>query len=149
MGSLRKSLLHDERGVEPTVMKILVGIILVGIGLGIGVTVYNRFGGTVTSYLDYSVAVTPDSDTIAVDESESFSVDVQTSVDFDEEVDLVATGVPSNVNVEFSPNSGVPTFGSTMTIEVLSGASTGTHTITIRAETDDGEKTATFELTIE
>ncbi len=44
MNKSQKNILQDERGQEPSVMKILVGIILVSLGLGIGVTLYQRFG---------------------------------------------------------------------------------------------------------
>lgn len=139
----------DERGVEPTVMKILVGIILVAIGLGVGITVYQRFGGAATSALNYSVNATPNSATMSEGEDKTVSIEVRTEVGFDEDVSLTATGVPSSVTVSFSPSSGTPTFNSTMTVVVATGAPTGTHSITIRASTDDGEKTEHFELTIE
>lgn len=149
MGTLRKSLKEDERGVEPTVMKILVGVILVTIGLGIGVTVYRRFGGAAESYLNYSVTVTPSSDTIQKGNTGSVQVDVDTNVDFDEEVTITATGVPDNVTVSFNPSTGTPSFGSTMNIIVGDNADSITQTITVKAAADGNEKSATYELTIE
>lgn len=147
--SLRRNLELDEAGQEPIVMKILVGIILVAIGLGIGVTVYQKFGGAATSYLDYDVSVTPGADTSSIGESEVVEVDVRTNVGFEEEVNLTATGVPEDVQVNFSPSDGVPTFGSTMNVNLLEGAPLGTHTITVKANSGDMEKTATYKLTIE
>lgn len=140
--------LKEERGVEPTVLKILVGIVLVAIGLGVGVTVYRRFGESATSYLDYRVSVSPASDTISRANSGTYSVDVTTEVDFEKEVSLDAT-TPDNVECEFNPSSGVPTFGSTMEIYVGSEAEVGTHTITIKASSEDQDETDTLELTIE
>lgn len=149
MNTMRKGLLIDERGQEPTVMKILVGIILVAIGLGIGITVYNKFGGTTESYLNYSVTATPSSGKIVKGDSESISIDVSTNVDFDESVYLEASGVPENVEVNFNPSSGTPAFGSTMIVTVGENSQTEAQTLTIRASTTDGdEKTATYDLEI-
>ena len=145
----QRSFLKDERGVEPTVMKILVGIILVAIGLGVGVTVYQRFGKATTSYLNYSVSNTPNSSNLTPGESEVVSIKVRTDTNFEKEVELDSTGVPKNVDVSFSPDNGVPTFGSSMRVKVESNASPGTHTITVKATADGTEKTATFELEIE
>ncbi len=146
----KRGLLRDECGVEPTVMKILVGIILIAIGLGIGVTLYRHFGGAATHYLDFTVSVTPEGGTIARDDSDTASVSVETFSGYDKIVTLSCSGVPENVEVTFSPVSGTPTFGSTMTIEVGSNASIGTHTLTIKGTGADAtEKTATYELTIE
>lgn len=146
---LRKGLDLGESGQEPTVMKILVGIILVAIGLGIGVTVYQKFGGAATEYLDYDVMVTPEAATASIGESEIVEVDVRTNVGFEEEVNLNATGIPKNVQVNFNPSDGIPSFGSTMNVNLLEGAPLGTHTITIKADSGDMEKTATYSLTIE
>jgi hypothetical protein len=72
----KQELLQDERGVEPTVMKILVGIILIAIGLGIGVTLYRHFGGAATHYLDFTVSVTPDGGTITLDNDNSTTASI-------------------------------------------------------------------------
>lgn len=90
-----------------------------------------------------SATVSP-GDTITV------SVSVQRIGPYDKEVSLSASGVPTNVTVSFSPNSGVPAFGSTMTVVVGSSAESGTTTITVKATGTDGvQQTATFELTVE
>lgn len=146
----KRGLLEDERGVEPTVMKILVGIILVAIGLGIGVTLYRHFGGAAIHYLDFSISVTPGGGTIERDNSGTASISVESFSGYEKIVTLSCSGVPENVKVTFSPASGKPTFGSTMEIEVGGSASIGTHTLTIKGKGADGtEKTATYELTIE
>lgn len=154
MKDTKRNFIREERGVEPTVMKILVGIILVSIGLGVGVTMYRRIGGQAQNYLDYDVTATPGSATLHPENSIDVDVTVSTNVDFDEQVLLDASGVPEGVIIEFNPSSGTPTFGSTMNIEVEGTALSDnedsfTQTITIKGETTEGnEKTATFELTI-
>lgn len=149
MENTQRNLLHDERGVEPTVMKILVGIILVSIGLGIGVTMYQRIGSNINRQLNYSVTVSPSSDTIKKGNTKTADVTVSTNVGFDEQVTLTPTGVPTGVTISFHPSAGTPTFGSSMQITVNENAPTIVQTITINGETDTGgKKTATFELTI-
>lgn len=145
---ITRNISRDQTGQEPTVMKILVGVILIAIALGIGVTVYQRFGSAATSYLDYSVNVTPGSDTVSSENELIVEVDVRTEVGYEENVTLRDKGTPENVAINFNPSSGNPTFGSTMNLEVGSEALPGTHTITIKAESGDTEKTATYKLTI-
>ncbi len=145
----KRGLLEDERGVEPTVMKILVGIILIAMGLGIGVSLYKHFGSTATHYLDFTVSVTPGNGAIERDNSGTVSINVETFSGYDKTVTLSCSGTPENVKITFSPMSGTPTFGSTMRIEVGSNAPVGTYTLTIKGRGADGtEKVATYELTI-
>ena len=149
-----KRLLKDEAGVEPTVMKIMAGIILLAIGLGIGVALYQRAGTGAEQALSFSVNVSPTNATIGkptTDENTTTAqVTVQPVLGYNKQVTLSATGMPTGVNVSFSPQSGTPEFGSTMTISVDNTAALGTTTITIRGTgADDTEKTATFELTVQ
>jgi uncharacterized membrane protein len=81
--------------------------------------------------------------------TKTVSVSVDKIGTYDKTVALSATGQPNGVSVSFSPASGKPTFGSTMTITVSSGATAGTTTLTIRATGEDAtEKTCTLELTL-
>lgn len=149
----RRGLLQDERGVEPTVMKILVGIILIAIGLGIGVTLYRHFGGAATHYLDFTVSVTPDGGTIILDNDNSIiaSVSVESIAGYTKEVALSASG-PSGITILFNEQltySDDCPFGVTMKVTVESGMSVGAYTITIKGTSEDGTKSTTYELTIE
>lgn len=151
MKILPRELSEDERGVEPTVMKILVGVILVSIGLGIGVTMYQRFGSTAQNYLNYDVTVGSGSASVSIGGSTEVDVTVSTTTGYDGQVILVAEGYPEDdVSISFSPETGDPEFYSTMSINVGENAETGSHAITIKArQTEgDGEKTAKFDLTI-
>ncbi len=79
----------------------------------------------------------------------TLSVSVQRIGSYDKNVDLTATGAPTGVTVSFSPGSGTPSFGSTMTVAVDSSAALGKTTITIKATGADAvQQTATFELTV-
>lgn len=143
----------DQRGVEPLALKIFAGVVLLVIGLGIGYTVYNWAGKGATGLLSFTVSVSPTSATVTRSSTdnvtENVSVSVQRIVAYDKTVSLTATGKPEGVDVSFSPNSGVPSFGSTMTVTVSSSALPGKTTITVKATGADAvEQTATFELTV-
>ncbi|GAH90058.1 unnamed protein product [marine sediment metagenome] len=148
-----KGLLEDEAGVEPIVMKIMAGIILLAVGLGIGVALYQQAGMGAEQTLSFSVNVSPTSATIgrptASENTITAQVTVRPVLGYDKQVTLSATGMPTGVSVSFSPQSSTPEFGSTMTISVDNNADLGTITITIRGTgEDDTEKSTTFELTI-
>ena len=151
--SRMKGLLEDEAGVEPIVMKIMAGIILLAVGLGIGVALYQQAGMGAEQTLSFSVNVSPTSATIGRPTTSENTITAQVTVQpvlgYDKQVTLSATEMPTGVNVSFSPQSGIPEFGSTMTISVDNTAF-GTTTITIRGTgEDDTTKSTTFELTIQ
>ena len=138
-----------QRGVEPLALQIFAGIILLVIGLGIAYGIYVWAGKGATGLLSFSVIVSPTSGTENRGGNFTVSVSVQRIGSYDKTVTLTATGVPDNVTYSFSPSSGVPAFGSTMTITVGSTATVGKTTITIKATGPDAvEQTATFELTV-
>jgi hypothetical protein len=149
--------LHEEAGVEPTALKIMAGVILLGIGLGIGVAVYKTVGRSVTA-MQVTVSPTRSSTTIGRpasgenDNTDSIQVDVTLIMGTAEDATLSATGQPSGVTVTFSTlNVGYkPPFYSTMTVSVSSTASLGTYTLTILAKTSGGATSgsAPFNLTI-
>lgn len=144
---------RDERGVEPMAMKLLVGVILLAIGLGIGVTLYTKWGGAAGSMLNFDVTVNPNSETLGVppagsDNTTDATVEVQSFAGYDKTVNLSCTGEPDNVDISFSNPSDTVPFSSTMTITIGSGAPTGTYAITIKATSEDETRTATYELTI-
>ena len=151
---MKKGPLLDQRGVEPTVMKLMAGIILLAIGLGVGISLY--LVAAEVARLTFQVTLSPGSVTIGIPENaekdniRNVIVSIERLGDYDRRVTLSKTGVPGNVRVEFSPDHGTPSFGSTMTITVDNTVTwTGTTTITIRATGEDGvEKTASFVLTI-
>jgi aminopeptidase S len=145
--------LREERGVEPLAMQIFAGIILLVIGLGIGYAVFTWAGKGTQQALSFSVSVSPNSTTIVIpatgDNTKNLNVTVNRIGAYDKTVTLIATGQPTGVTVSFSPASGIPGFGSTMTVEVDNRATSGTTTLTIKATGTDGvEQVATLELTL-
>ncbi|TES83745.1 MAG: hypothetical protein E3J91_01535 [Hadesarchaea archaeon] len=151
-----KGLLGDEAGVEPIVMKIMAGIILLAVGLGIGVALYQQAGMGAEQTLSFSVNVSPTSAMIGKpmtgENTTTADVTVQPVLGYNEQVALSANYDSTYVkDVSFSPQGGPGSgFGSTMTVSVDNTAALGTTTITICATGANGtEKIATFELTIQ
>jgi len=147
--------LQEEAGVEPTALKIMAGVILLAIGLGIGVAVYKTVGGAVTA-MKVTVSLDRSSATIGKPSGDNINTDnIQVSIDIimgtAGTVTLDATGEPNdNVRVTFSPPSGTPTFYSTMKISIDSDAPLGSYTLTILAKDSSGATSgsAPFNLTI-
>ncbi len=153
---MRNRFLANERGVEPTALVIMAGVILLAIGLSIGVAVYKRAGGGVTGQLSFSVTLSPSSATIGRptngENTKNVQVSVQKILDYSSTVTLSCSGNPIGVTVTFSPSSGTPNFGSTMTVHVDNNyaiADLGkVTTITVRGAGADTEQVASFELTV-
>jgi hypothetical protein len=145
--------LQEEAGVEPTALKIMAGVILLAIGLGIGVAVYRSVGTGVTGQLSFSVNVTASEVNLGIPGNGENSTSVQVSVDkildYNKVVTLSYSPSIDNVNITFNPSSGTPNFGSTMTIRINENTSPENVTITIKGSDADGlEKTGTFVLRI-
>jgi hypothetical protein len=145
--------LREEVGVEPTALKIMAGIVLLAIGLGIGVAVFKTVGSSVTA-MRVTVSLDRSSTTIGRPMSGDNTDNIQVSIDLimgtAETATLSATGQPSGVTVTFSPSSGMPPFYSTMKVSVENTAGSGTYTLTILAKTSGGATSgsAPFGLTI-
>jgi hypothetical protein len=145
--------LQEEAGVEPTALKIMAGVILLAIGLGIGVAVYRTVGTGVSGQLSFSVDVQANEVILGIPDNGENSTDVQVSVDrildYNKVVTLSYSPSIDNVNITFNPPNGTPNFGSTMTIKVDNTAIPENITITVQGSDADGlQKTDTFILRI-
>ena len=146
----------DEYGVEPLAMKLFAGIVLLVVGLGIAYGVYGWASKGAQQLLSFSVSIEGQPSyalTVGIPVSGENEVNLQVSVEeignYDQTVTLSATGEPSGVRIGFSPTSGTPSFGSTLTVRVDNIALPGKTTITIKATGADGtERTATLQLTL-
>jgi len=150
---MESKLMRDERGVEPLAMKLFAGIVLLVIGLSIAYAIYTWAGRTSQEMLSFSVSVSPNAVSIDIPENGTNTTTVTVNVvkvgSYDRTVTLSADGQPTGVSTSFSPASGIPQFGSTMTIVVDNTATSGTTTLTIRATgEDDIQQTATLQLTL-
>ena len=150
-----RGLSKDEVGVEPTVMKIMAGIILLAVGLGIGVAVYRWAGRGIEEQLSFSVDV--DANEVVIgkpatgDNSKSIQVNIEKILGgYDKTVTLSYSPSRAGVTITFNPSSGVPNFGSTMMVKVDSTATPENVTITVKGSgADDLEKSDTFVLRIQ
>jgi uncharacterized protein (DUF58 family) len=81
--------------------------------------------------------------------STSLTVTVTALYGYNHRVSLSAAGQPSEVLVSFYPQSGLPSFASTMSLTVGENAPEGEHRITVRASGEDGTvKEAVYTLTV-
>jgi len=140
----------EERGVEPLALKLLAGLILLAVGLGLGLTMYRRAGKTLEK-VGIRLSLEPESWTLPKPEGENVltvQVTVESLLDFQGNVSLSASGVPSGVDVSFSPDFGTPTFYSTLQIRVTNTVNRGTYSLTIRARGNGAEATHPFTLEV-
>ena len=138
-------------------MKIMAGVILLAIGLGIGVAVYKTIGGAVTA-MKCDVTLAKSGTTIgrptSGENTDNIRVDITLFMGTAETATLDATGWPSGVTVTFSPSSGKPTFYSMMTVSVdnrVANTDLRKHTLTILAKDSAGRTSGSmpFDLTIQ
>lgn len=98
---------------------------------------------------DFTITVSPSSRSVVQGESTTATVTITSIVGYSEIVLLSASGQPTEVSVSLDPESGTPTFTSTMTINVGENAAPGTYSITITGTGADQKiHTATYRLTV-
>lgn len=147
---MEKGLLRCERAVEPLAMKIMAGVILLVVGLGIGYAVYTSAGGWATA-IKCNVSLEKSSTTIVGENTDTIRVDISIAMGTAETVTLDATGEPPGVTVTFNPQSGEPPFYSNMTVSVDDTATAGDYVLTILVKDSTGATSgsAPFNLTIQ
>jgi len=97
----------------------------------------------------FAIAVEPASGTVVQGGSTTATVTVTQGDGYSETVSLSASGQPADVYISFDPESGTPTFTSTMTINVGREAEPGIYTIIITGTgADEKIHTTTCELTV-
>jgi phosphoribosylformylglycinamidine synthase len=140
----------ENKGIEPLAVKLLAGMILLAVGLGIGLTMYRKAGKTLER-LNIQLSLEPDSWTLPRPENEN-SLEVQVTVepllDFHGQVSLSAEGEPAGVSLSFSRTSGTPPFYSILTITVSSTVNRGSYSITVKAEGEGVLASKAFTLRI-
>ena len=100
---------------------------------------------------DFTVAVSPGSETVAPNATASYTVSISPSGGFSEDVTLTVTGLPSGATGSFSVNPVAGGSGSSgLTVSAISGTMpTGTYTLTITAKSTSGKAhTATATLVV-
>jgi len=97
---------------------------------------------------DYSVSISPSTQTVAMGDKVSFSIIVNLVSGSPAATYLTLSGLPSGLGYSFSPQSGTPTFTSTLTIDAAGATSTGTFSFTITAAGGGLSKTATAGIVV-
>ncbi|MEM2962377.1 MAG: hypothetical protein QXY01_05120 [Candidatus Bathyarchaeia archaeon] len=102
----------------------------------------------VEALFDYSLSISPGSQTVNIGEKISYTVAADLIGGAAQPVSLTLSGLPSGVSYVFTPASGTPSFTSTLTVDAGSSSSPGTYTLTVTATGGGLTRTATATLTI-
>jgi len=98
---------------------------------------------------DFHIAVSPSTGYTAPGFAVTTNVYVSGIAGYDYVVSLSASGQPEGVTIDFNPDTGTPTFTSTMTIQVGDSVPLNTYTITVTGLGSDGKThSATYTLTV-
>lgn len=94
----------------------------------------------------FTATVSPSSRIIQVGKSAQVSMSVKSFLGYSQTVSLSAQGLPSGINISFSPASGVPPFTSNLTISVASGTAPGVYNVTLSASDGTLSSSTTLKL---
>ncbi|WP_455369635.1 zinc-ribbon domain-containing protein [[Eubacterium] cellulosolvens] len=102
----------------------------------------------VSEEADFSISITPPSRIINQGDSSTFTVTLNKIGDFNEQVTLTASGLPTGATPSFGPTSGKPAFTSTLNIDTSKSTSPGNYTVTVDASGGGKTHSTTAILTI-
>lgn len=97
---------------------------------------------------DFSVSISPSTQTVSIGDKTSFSVAVNLISGTSATASLTLSGLPAGLGYSFSPQSGTPSFTSTLTVDASAALSTGTYTFTLTASGGGLSRTATAGITV-
>ncbi|MFD8756529.1 glycosyl hydrolase family 18 protein [Kitasatospora sp. NPDC059577] len=97
---------------------------------------------------DFSVAVNPNSGTVAAGSSASATVATAVTAGSAQSVNLSVSGAPTGVTATVTPGSVTAGNSATLTITTTSAAAAGTYPLTVTANAPSGTHTATYSLTV-
>ena len=102
----------------------------------------------VEALFDYSLSISPNSQTVNIGEEASYTVTVNLVSGAAQPVSLTLTGLPGDISYVFTPPSGTPTYTSTLKVDASSSSSPGSYTLTVTATGGGIAKTATATLIV-
>ncbi len=104
----------------------------------------------VEAAFDFSLLVSPDNDTVLQGQGTTAKVNVTLVTGPVRTVTLTATTTPStpSISAVLTPNTGDPTFQSTLTLSTLTSTPEGTYIITITGTSQGPTRTVNFTLTV-
>ncbi|TLZ58829.1 MAG: hypothetical protein E6K16_08025, partial [Methanobacteriota archaeon] len=116
---------------------------------GGGVTRTKTYSLTVQSPFDFTLSVSPTSDTVTAGGSVTASLTATLVSGTTTTVTFSATGLPAGASVSFAPSQCAPTCTSTMTISTTTSTPAGTYSITVKAVGGGVTRTKTYSLTVQ
>jgi uncharacterized membrane protein len=102
----------------------------------------------VSEEADFSISITPPERIINQGESSTFTVTLNKIEEFNQQVTLTTSGLPTGVTPNFGPASGKPAFTSTLNIDTTDSTTAGSYTVTVDASGGGKTHSATATLTI-
>lgn len=139
----------EERGVEPLAVKLLAGLVLLAVGLGVGLSLYRRAETRIEHFLDFDLRLEKSELSLQLPKEEDHvvfvSVYVEPIMGYEGTVRLEAEA-PKGVLVTFEPAEGKCPFASSMQIRVTPSAGAGTYNITVRAKSGGYQKAKYLKL---
>ncbi|MGB6681031.1 MAG: hypothetical protein WBF08_06895 [Candidatus Bathyarchaeia archaeon] len=95
---------------------------------------------------DFELSIAPTSQIVTPPQETSYLISISKQDDFEENVALTVSGLPSQVQASFDKTSGIPDFTSTLTVNTDQSAPAGNYDLTIYAS--GGGKTKTAKITL-
>jgi hypothetical protein len=125
------------------------GVVTAGVGFLVWYLFFRpKKGAPPPPVFDFDIKVNPSSGTVSQSGNISTTVTVTLISGSPQTVTLSASGLPSGATATFTPQSGLPTFQSTLTIATSSTTPAGTYNVTIAGTGGGLTKTATYMLTV-
>jgi streptogramin lyase len=111
-------------------------------------TTVNRIGRLAIPYV-FQLSVSPAAQTVIQGQSVSYGVSVNLLSGTPMPVQLSLTNAPSTINVIFTPQSGTPTFTSTLTVATTNSTPTGIYAMNVMATSGGQSKSSAITLTVQ
>ncbi len=96
-----------------------------------GVTRFVTATLIVEALFDYSISISPPSQTVNIGEKTSYTITANLISGTAQPVSLTLSGLPTDISYSFSSASGIPSFVSTLTLDAKTFSSPGTYTLKI------------------
>jgi hypothetical protein len=97
---------------------------------------------------DYAISISPATQTVSIGDKGSFMITVNLVSGVAAPTFLTLTGLPSGLGYSFSPQSGTPTFTSTLSIDASTVTVTGSYSFTVTAAAGGLSKTVTAGIVV-
>ena len=118
------------------------------VGVARGVSHQTTATITVVPRFEFSVQISPSTQTVGVGDKTSYTVTVGLVSGSASTVSLSLAGLPSGLTHTFSPQTGTPPFTSTLTVDASTAESEGTYSVAVTATSGSVYRTAAATLVV-